>query len=317
MRSQCGPPKFDEKDWSNFDFSRWHLDDVTKDSAATAFAQASEKLFNSQEWRQNFQTTLEEFQQGALGLFKDHSQNLREQQATVKEDFEKRAAAAKQRSEDLKKSAQAATSPPIVEPDPTMFHAAIRVVSEKDDSLGLPHLGVQILNPQREKEILIEASTNHDGNAVLTVSPELAKELDKTDAALQIVDRAGKPLATLANAVCIRVGQIETRVVKVPESETIAEHAKLALETRAQREVNATRAIGRSEVLTKELQNVIDVLNCRLENNEAIVAELEKPGSAVTEPAEERPAPEEGAGSETEAPARKSRSSSQKRPKKQ
>lgn len=312
MRSQCGPPKFDEKDWSNFDFSRWHLDDVTKDSAATAFAQASEKLFNSAEWRQNFQTTLEEFQQRAIELFKNHSNNLREQQAAVTKDFENRVTATQQRSEALKNVAKAATSPPVVEPDPNTFHAAVRVVSEKDDGLGLPHLTVQLLHPQRERAILVESSTNHDGNTVLTLPPELAKELDKIDVPLQVLDPTGKPLATVENAFCIRVGQIETRVVKVAEVDTIAEHTKLALETRAEREAHATRVAGRSEVLRKELQNVIEVLNCRLEDNEAIVAELEKPRTAATEPSEERPTP----APETEAPERKTPSRS-KKPKKQ
>ena len=41
MRSPCGPPKFDQQDWSQFDFSRWHLDGVTLDAASAAFANLS------------------------------------------------------------------------------------------------------------------------------------------------------------------------------------------------------------------------------------------------------------------------------------
>jgi len=38
MRSQCEPPDFGEQDFSQFDFTRWHLDGLTLDAAATAVA---------------------------------------------------------------------------------------------------------------------------------------------------------------------------------------------------------------------------------------------------------------------------------------
>ena len=58
MQSRCDPPKFDQEDWSQFRFSRWHLNGVTLDAAAAAFAGLSERLFNSDAWRQHFQATL-------------------------------------------------------------------------------------------------------------------------------------------------------------------------------------------------------------------------------------------------------------------
>ena len=291
MRSQCGPPKFDEKDWSKFDFSRWHLDDVTQDAAAAAVAGLTEKLFNSEEWRQNFQTTLPEFQQRALALFKTHAASLREERETTIKDFETRAAAAQQRSDEFRNSLEGATAAPVIDPGPDVFHAAVRVVSEKNAGLGIPNIVVQILDPNNEKVTLVESATNHDGNAVITVPPDKAKELDKRDTTLQAVDPAGKTLTRIPNAVCIRVGQTETRVVKIPESPAIAEHTKLASELRAERETHARRLAVRGEILKKELQNVLEVFDCRLKDSEAIVAELEKPTPPITEPPKDDAAP--------------------------
>ena len=73
MQSRCGPPKFDQQDWSRFDFSRWHLDGVTLDAAAAAFAGLSDRLFNSAEWRQHFQAALPALEREALNFFKGHS----------------------------------------------------------------------------------------------------------------------------------------------------------------------------------------------------------------------------------------------------
>jgi hypothetical protein len=281
MRSRCGPPDFDEQDWSKFDFTRWHLDGLALDSAAAAFAGLSEKLFNSEEWRQHFQATLPELRGRALDFFKEHSQELRQQRNAAVEDFNNRAAAAQQRSDDFRKSVEAVGAPPAVEPSPDAFHASVRVVSQKDARLGLPSLAVQIVDPKNEKVALAESFTDNDGIAVITVPPELAKERDKRDMILQVLDSTGKPLAKLPNAVCVRLGQAETKVVKIAESPAIAEHQKLALEIRAERETKASHLAARSNLLRRELQTVLEELDCRLEDNEAILAELERPESTA------------------------------------
>lgn len=287
MYSPCDPPKFVEEDFKQFDFSRWHLDGLTLDAAAAAFTGLIEKLFNAEEWRQNFKSTLPEFSQQALNLFKEHSKDLQEQRKTAVDDFNKRVVAAEERSTAFRKSIEAASSPVAIEPDPEAFHVSVKVVSA-DKGLGLSGIAVQVAHPKNQKTPLAESITDRDGNVVLTVPPELARELDKRDTALEVVDPTGKPLTTIANAVCIRVGQTETRVVKVEDSTALAETRKLAEDLKTEREDNARRLAGRSAVLKHELQNVIEVLDCRLRDNEAIVAELEKPEPAApTEPQKE------------------------------
>ena len=48
MRSPCDPPKFDEKDWSQFD-SGWHADGVSEEETDNAVADLAAKFFQSDE----------------------------------------------------------------------------------------------------------------------------------------------------------------------------------------------------------------------------------------------------------------------------
>lgn len=276
MRSQCGPPRFDQKDWSNFDFTRWNLEGVTDEPAAAMFAGLTERLFGSEEWRQNFQTTLPQLQQRVLDIFKDHSKNLREQRTAAAEDFGRRAVVAQQRSDAFRKSIEEAAAPPVVEALPNSFYVGVKVVTEKDDRLGLGDITVQILDPKNEKATLVEGFTDDNGNATLVVPPQLAKEFDKRDMTVQVLDPTGKPLARLPDAVCIRVGQTETRVIKVKENDSTRERRREAEARRDIKEGRARHLAERSEVIWKTRDSVLEVLDCRLKDSEAIVAELEK-----------------------------------------
>lgn len=285
MRSQCGPPKFDQQDWSQFDFSRWHLDGVTLDAASAAFAGLSERLFNSEEWRQHFQVTLPELEREALSFFKGHSQQLRDQKNAVAQDFDKRIAAAQQRSDDFRKFIDTAVAPPLVQASPNTYLLAVKITTE---DIGLPGLVVQILDPRNEKLALVQAITDLDGNAILSVPEEVAKQLgkrdvapkevDKCDLALEVLSPTGKILKTLPGAVCLRLNQVETKVVTLADSPEIELYKKAALGIRSDRKARVASLAARMETLKRERDARLHDLDCRLEDNEAIIAELEPKG---------------------------------------
>lgn len=277
MQSRCGPPRFDQQDWSQFDFSRWHLDGVALNAAAAAFANLSEQLFNSDEWRQHFQATLPVLERETLGFFKNHSQQLREQRNAAAEDFDKRITAAQKRSDDFRRSVEAAISPPVIEADPNKFHFSVKVTTE-DASLGLPGVAVQIADPRNEETALVQAVTDHDGNALLTVPEEIAKQVDKRDTALEVLSPTGKTLTKLPGAVCVRLNQVETKVVALPDSPEIAPHKSAALGIRSEREARIASLAARIETLKREREARLHDLDSRLKDNEAIIAELEPKG---------------------------------------
>lgn len=279
MRSQCGPPEFDEQDFSKFDFSRWHLDGLTLDSVAAAIGGLAEKLFTSDEWRTHFDATLPEFQGRTQEFFKQQLRDLQQERAETADDFEKRAKAADQTADDFRKSTELSAAPAVLDAVPGVFQGSVRIVSEKDPQLGLPGVRVQVLDPKDEKTVLVETTTDLNGNAILAVPAEVAKERDEQDVTVQVVDATGKPLAKVAKAICIRVGQTEERVVKVPETAAIEENKKQALETRSERDTRARQLAARGDVLRREGKQVLDVIDCRVRDTEAIIDELEKTGS--------------------------------------
>jgi uncharacterized protein YxjI len=274
MHSRCGPPKFDQQDWSQFDFSRWHLDGITLDAAAAAFAGLSERLFNSEEWQQHVKATLPALEREALSFFKDHSRQLRDQQNTAAEDFDKRIAAAKRRSDDFRKSVETAAAPPVVQADPNTFHLAVKLTL-KDTRLDLSGLIIGIMDPRNEKAALVQAITDRDGNAILTVPEEIAREVDKRETALEVLSPTGKTLMTLTGAVCVRLNQVETKVVTLPDSPEIEPHKRAALGIRSEREARIARLAARIETLKREREARLHDLDCRLKDNEAIIAEIE------------------------------------------
>lgn len=277
MQSRCGPPKFDQQDWSQFDFSRWHLDGVALDAAFAAFAGLSERLFKSEEWRQHFQAALPAVERAALSFLKNHSQQLREQKTAVAQDFDKRVTRAQERSDDFRRTVEAASASPVIDADPNRFHLAVKVTTE-DGRLGLPGVAVRIIDPRNKKLALVHAITDRDGNAILTVPEEIAKEVDNRDAAVEVLSPAGKALAKLPGAVCVRLNQVETKVVTLRDSREIGPQKSAALQIRSEREARVGNLAARIDSLKREREARLHDLDCRLEDNEAIIAELEPKG---------------------------------------
>jgi hypothetical protein len=281
MRSQCGPPEFPEQDFSEFDFSRWNFAGLTLDAAVAAVAGLTEKLFTSDEWNQSFQATLPEFESRSLEFFQQQLKDLQTERAEVAAVFENRARVAEQNANEFRKSIELTAAPVVLDAVPNIFQASVRVVSEKDPRLGIPGLRLQVTDPKDAKTVLVEGVTDLNGNAIFTVPREIVKERDEQDVDLQIVDAAGKSLAKFAEAICLRLGQTEERVVKVPESAAIEENKQQGLGTRSERETEARQLAARPDILRRESENVLKVIDCRVADTQEIIAALERPSPSA------------------------------------
>lgn len=293
MHEPSGPPKFDQRDWAAFDFSRWHLDGLALDATSAAFADLSQRLFSSEEWRQHFQGSLPTLQHGVLTFYREQSRQLEDEKTAVARDFDERIAAAKTRSQEFGKTIEIAGSPPVVQqPDPQSFHVGVRVTAG-DVHVGLPGIVVQMTAPRDPKTVLTQGVTDRDGNALLTVPVATAGELDKGDATLEVLTPSGKSLQKLPDAVCIRPNQAETKVVSLKDSADIAPHKSAALSLRSEREARARDLVTSIDRLKQERQARLHDLDRRLEENRKIIAEFERaptpaPSAPTTAP-EARP----------------------------
>lgn len=275
MHKKFETPKLDPHDWKQFDFTRWHLDGLTLDAASASFAGLADRLFNSAQWRENVQATLPQLRGQALEFFKDHSRELKTERATTEKEFDQRINVAQQKAEAFRRSSEAAAAPPVVKPGDDVYHLAVKVNAE-DGRLGLPGLTVQVTDPKDPKTALAQTVTDADGNAVLTVNAETAKELEKNDTNLEILDPEGKALATLPGSVCVRLGQTETKVAAIPDSAAIEEHRRAAVQIQSDRERTHRDLIARIDTLKNERQKRLECLNERVRDNDAIIAEIER-----------------------------------------
>lgn len=274
MHEPCGPPKFDQRDWASFDFSRWHLDGLALDATSTAVAELSQALFGSEEWRQRFHGSLPELQRGVLALHLERSRELEAEKTAVAREFDERITAAERRSEEFGKMIETAGSPPVVEPDPQTYHLGVRVTAG-DVHVGLPGLIVQVTAPRDPKTVLAQAVTDLDGNAIITVPAAKAGDSDKTDSTLEVLTVSGKSLQRITDAVCTRPNQSETKVVSLKDSPDIAPHKSAALSLRAERDARARDLVTSIERLKQERQARLHDLDRRLEENRKIIAGLE------------------------------------------
>src|SRR5215510_15620264 len=107
MHSKCDLPNFDTQDWKKFDFSRWHLDGLTLDAAASAFAGLADRLTNSEEWQKHVQASLPQLQTHVLESFQADSREVEEQRAAAGKEFDQRIIAAQENVNGFRKSSEA------------------------------------------------------------------------------------------------------------------------------------------------------------------------------------------------------------------
>ncbi len=304
MRSPCDPPEFDEQDWSQFDFSRWHLDGIQLDSTSTAVADLAQRLFHSPQWQENFKTTLPQLQSQMLRAYQEDSKQLETEKAAVAQDFDQRVATTQERSANLSKAMEAAGAPLVLQPSPGTYQVAAKV-TDADGHLGLAGITVQLMDPRNPKTPLLLEVTDSAGNAVLSLPEEIAKALDAQHTAFQVVNSAGKVVQEIADAVCIRLNQTETRVIPLADSAGIKDNKAAALQIRSRRELEARSVAAKIDLLNQERESRLRALDCRLEQNQAIIDSLQSPATPSAK-AETSSSPQSGSRPSSPAPKAKS-----------
>jgi hypothetical protein len=274
MQSPCDAPKFHEQDWSHFDFSRWHLDGVQLDATAAAIADLSQKLFNSEEWRRQFQGTVPDLQHKVLSFYEQNLRQLGDHRAAVAKDFEERIEAAESgRSRSV--GSVNAPVPLVVEPAQDTFVLAVKVTG-RDPHLGLPAIVVRLMDPRTPESALAESVTDRDGNVILSISPDLAKQVDIVHSDVEVATIPGKVLQKLSGAACIRLNQTETKVISLQDSADIQPNKDAALEFKSEREARAQSIAGKVDHLKLEREARLRDLDCRLQQIQEIITEIGK-----------------------------------------
>jgi hypothetical protein len=297
MRSPCDPPKFDEKDWSQFDFGHWHMDGVSYEETEKAISELAAQFFQSEEWSSRFRYTLPGLKTAVGQTYEAEVRSLQEERETAAIEFKERIEAAQHRVQQVRQSNESAASPVILTPRPETFQLAVRVVESKT-AVGLPAMNVRLLHPKEQAKVLQETTTDQDGNAVFALAPDTAKEYDNVNVGLQVLAPAGKPIETQKAAVCVRLNGAETKIVTVRDSPEIKEPKKAAIAAQAARTEGQKRLLARVDSLKSEQAERLRDINCRLNDLETLIGQLREDGETPAKTQAERAEPEAPPGDE-------------------
>jgi hypothetical protein len=285
MKPRCGPVEFGDQDWSQFDFSRWHLDGLRLDDPSAALANLAEQLLQSPEWRQNFVGSLPGLKVGVRQYFEQRSEELRAQAAELNDNLEERTTNTRGQITALQERMRNGSAPPVLTADPNTFQLGAKVLSE-ETRLGLPGLVVRLTHPQQQDRTLAESITDLDGNAVLYLTREQAEELarEKIEATVVVLGPAGKVLHREEQAICPRPNHTETWVASLSALPDLEPHTTMA------RQINTDR-----ELYLASLNTRIDHLqadHATMQHNiESHLADTKKIIDGIT--AEQRPEPDQ------------------------
>lgn len=286
MHRPGGPLPFDQQDWSQFDFSRWHLDGLQLDSTSAAVADLVQRLFDSAEWRQNFKGTLPALQSQVLNHFQEHTRELQADAAALLKNFEERTANVQKQIAALQERIRGAAAPLPLKAVPDAFQAAIKVATE-DARLGLPSLVVRLLDSRERERSLAESVTDLDGNAIVSLPKQTVEELarENTEPTLEILSPEGKSLQRLERGVCPRLNHTETKIVLLPVSPELEPHKAAALQMKTEREERLKNLYAKVDRLKLDHEAMQKSIDCRLEATQMIITELEKGIRSAEQPA--------------------------------
>lgn len=290
MRSPCDPPKFDEKDWSQFDFSRWRAEGVAGDATGQAIADLATQFFQSEEWSTHFKATLPQVKDTVRKSYEAEAQALRQERQEAEQELKQRVAVADERAQALSRALQASASPPVLQARQDTFQLALRVV-ESSTNLGLPEITARITDPRDSNRVLQETATDRDGNAVIALPPEIAKEFDNTRLALQVVAPNGKVIDARAADISIRLNGAETQVVSLKRSADIDGALNVATAAQAANAAQLKHVLARSERLKVANADRLREIDCQLKEVETLIAQTQGtsgPTTPPTRPAEPR-----------------------------
>jgi hypothetical protein len=290
--------KFDEQDWGRFDFTRWHLEGLAgADATLSALADLTQRLVATPEWRQHFGAAAPAFEELGRDFYHNHLAALREEREALQRDFKERTDTAEQRVRDYRRTLAASAEPPSVEPDPATYSLAVKVTGVTE-GLGLGGLRIQVIDPKNQRVALVEGVTDSDGNATLSVPPERARDLNVVHTTLTVHTIVGELLQEMKDAVCMRLNQPETRVLRLPESRSLEPYVADALVVGATRETLLLNLMGRIERLQTERDDRLRDLDCRVKNTEELIAEFDRPPVIPVDEIDRRAAARDGLATE-------------------
>jgi prophage DNA circulation protein len=235
MANETGSSSFENMDWSKFDFTRWNLDGIGLEGTSSTVATLLQKVFDSPQWPQVFGSSLPGLKTVVIQHLNAQVESLRNGSAGLDKELSDRISTTQSLIASLQAKVRLSTVPPTFAADPNLFQLVVKAVDQKT-LFGLPGLIVQLSDPSDSGSVVATATTDSNGNAVLSLSRQKAASLAKqktNDLAISIVNSDGKSIYSAPNAVCAHANQVETHIAAIPASQDTAPSVAFAAQQSA------------------------------------------------------------------------------------
>jgi prefoldin subunit 5 len=276
MNSQFDSTNTTNQDWSNFDFTRWNLDNLNLDPKSTTLATWLRDVTLTPQGSQKFADGLTVVKAGAMESLHGQVNVLQKRVSAIDGELESRLSTTRKQITVLEESIRSGAVPVVAAPDPESFQVAAKVL-DQEKSLGLPGLQVRLYETKSPRVTLTSAITDQNGNAILKLNRDQVDRLSKSGAVLatEVLTPNNKAVFTGGAVPPPQLNETGTVMAPIGASADVAPHLNAATSLMARQQDLLNKTIAKVEDLQTRYRELKNDLQQQLQETQAIVADLQ------------------------------------------
>jgi len=281
MSSQFDSTNTTSQDWSNFDFTRWNLDNLNLDPKTATLATWLRDVTLTPQGAQKFAAGLTIVKAGALQSLQEQVNVLQKRASSIDGELESRLSTTRKQISAIEERIRVGAVPVVAAPDPESFQVAAKVLDQAQ-SLGLPGLHVRLYDTKSPQATLASATTDANGNAVLKLNRDQVDHLAKSGAVLaaEVLTSNNKAVFTGGAVPPPQLNETGTVMAPIGASADVAPHLNAATALMARQQDLLNKATVKLEDLQTRYGQLKSDLQKQLQETQAIVSDLQSgPGS--------------------------------------
>jgi prefoldin subunit 5 len=275
MSAQFDSGNTANQDWSNFDFTRWNLDNLNLDSKAATLATWLRDVTLSPQGSQKFADGLTVVKARAMESLHEQVNVLQKRASAIDGELESRLSTTRKQISALEESIRSGAVPVVAAPDPESFQVAAKVL-DQEKSLGLPGLQVRLYETKFPQVTLASATTDQNGNAILKLNRDQVDRLSKSGAVLatEVLTPNNKAVFTGGAVPPPQLNETGTVMAPIGASADVAPHLNAATSLMARQQDLLNKTTVKVEDLQTRYRQLKNDLQQQLQETQAIVADL-------------------------------------------
>jgi prefoldin subunit 5 len=275
MSAQFDSGNTANQDWSNFDFTRWNLDNLNLDSKAATLATWLRDVTLSPQGSQKFADGLTVVKARAMESLHEQVNVLQKRASAIDGELESRLSTTRKQISALEEGIRSGAVPVVAAPDPESFQVAAKVL-DQEKSLGLPGLQVRLYETKFPQVTLASATTDQNGNAILKLNRDQVDRLSKSGAVLatEVLTPNNKAVFTGGAVPPPQLNETGTVMAPIGASADVAPHLNAATSLMARQQDLLNKTTVKVEDLQTRYRQLKNDLQLQLQETQAIVADL-------------------------------------------